>query len=109
MNKSKMFELLEKLRAKSEKTKKQISFLAALLTAGIIFVIWLSVVYPDFNQRQTQETLVINNEPTPVSSFSATFSSGVSAIGEQFSKIKNLLSSFSTAPVYYSATSTIKN
>ena len=91
-----MFDFIEKLRQKPDRTKKQIAFLVSLLLAGIIFVIWLSVIYPDFSQTQAKETAVSKQEPSPLSNFSDTFSSGISAIGDQFNKIKESLSSFST-------------
>ena len=91
-----MFELIEKLRAKPDRTKKQIAFCISLLLAGIIFVIWLTIIYPDFRGKQTKEKTVSSSEPSPFSNFADTFSSGISAIGEQFNKIKESISSFST-------------
>ena len=82
-----MFDFIEKLRAKPDRTKKQIAFAVSLFLAGIIFVIWLSVIYPDFSQKQAKQTEVSKQEPSPISNFSDTFSSGISAIGEQFNKI----------------------
>ena len=102
-----MFNFLEKLRAKPERVKKQMAFLISFLIVGIIFVVWLSVIYPDFRQNQLTEQKVKNFEPNPASSFSATFSSGISAIKEQFNKIKESISSFSTKPAYYSASTTV--
>ena len=49
-----MFDLIEKLRQKPNRTKKLIAFLGALLFVGIIFVIWLSVILPDFEHSQTK-------------------------------------------------------
>ena len=73
---------------------------------AIIFVIWLSVVYPSFSRDQIQEEVASSTSPSPLSAFSDTLLTGFSAIGEQFGKIKETVSSFTTAPAYYSATST---
>jgi hypothetical protein len=97
-----MFNLIEKLRQKSDRTKKQIAFLTAFFIVGVIFVVWLSVIYPDFRQAQSQEARVSSLEPSPLSSFSDSVSSGVSSIKEKFSEIKTSVSSLS-------ATTTIDN
>ncbi len=101
-----MFELIERLRAKSESTKKKIAFLAAFSLAGIIFIIWLSVVYPDWKNNQSKEDSVSKLEPSPISAFEETLSNSFSAIGGEFNKLKASISSFSTSPEYYSTTST---
>ncbi|MCX6701761.1 MAG: hypothetical protein NTX96_01015 [Candidatus Zambryskibacteria bacterium] len=90
-----MFELIEKLRQKPDRTKKQIAFLVAFFLTGIIFVIWLSVVYPDFKQGNLKEEVVSKLEPSPLGTFGETFKTGMSAIGEQFTKLKESISSIS--------------
>lgn len=100
-----MFELIEKLRRKPEYLKKQIAFLTALFIAGIIFTIWLSVIYPDFKKKQEKLNYVSNLEPSPLGTLSETFRNGFSAIGEQFTSLKESVSSITTTkPVYYSTT-----
>lgn len=101
-----MFELIERLRSKSDRTKKQVAFLAALFVAGVIFVIWLSVIYPDFRKRQKKNDEVSKLEPSPLGTLGETFKTGFSAIGEQFTSLKESVSSLTTSPVYYSTTST---
>ena len=103
-----MFDFLENLRQKTEGTKKKIAFFGAFLLAGIIFVVWLSVVYPSFNHDQIPEEVASRTNPSPLSAFSDTLSVGFSAIGDLFSKIKETVSSFTTAPAYYVSTSTNK-
>ena len=102
-----MFDLIEKLRQKPDGTKRRIAFLAAFFLSGFIFVIWLSVVYPDFRQQQSQENKVESLNPSPFSGFFETISGGFSGIGQQLNNIKEAVSSFSTNPAYYSATTTI--
>lgn len=101
-----MFELIERLRAKPERSKKHIAFSVALFISGLVFVVWISILYPDWRQTQENEAKVEALEKSPGGAISETFSSGFSAIGEQFGKIKDALSTFSSEPVYYSATST---
>ena len=99
-----MFELIEKLRQKPDGAKKRIAFFGALSISGIIFVIWLSVIYPNWKLGQSQEEKVANLEPSPISTFASTISSGFSAIKDQFLQIKSVISLFSSNPAYYNAT-----
>ncbi len=92
-----MFNLIEKLRQKPERVKKQIAFLGAFFIAGGIFVVWLSVIYPDFRKSQSQEAAVANLEPSPLSTFADSFFSGISSIREKFGEIKQSVSSLSGA------------
>ena len=101
-----MFEILDKLRRKSDRTKKQIAFFTAFSLAGIIFVVWLSVIYPDFRQTTDKEKKVNNLEPSPISNFNNKFIDGFMGVKDQFSQIKEAISSFSTLPAYYTATTT---
>jgi len=41
-----MFDLIEKLRGKSERTKKLVAVGVAALCAGIIFIFWSLVISP---------------------------------------------------------------
>lgn len=100
-----MFGLIEKLRVKPDRAKKQIAFLIAFLFAGIIFVVWLSAIFPSWRQGQLKEAAASNLEPSPISTFIGTFSSGISAISAEFGQLKDSISSFSTAPAYYNSTS----
>jgi len=101
-----VFDFLEKLRGKSDKQKKQIAFCLALLFAGLIFVVWLSVIFPGLHQNKVEEDKVANLTPSPFSVFMSQISSGISSIGSKVSEIKSSVSSFSTGPVQYIATST---
>ena len=70
-----MFQLIEKLRQKSEGTKKQIAFLIAFTLAGVIFVIWHSVIYPDFRDNQNLAEKAVKTEVSPLSNFNNNISS----------------------------------
>jgi len=105
-----MFDYLDKLRQKPERTKKQVAFFVASFIVGVIFVVWFSIIYPQITVSKHQTAKVPENtEPSPASAFSQTFFAGLSAISEQVSKIQETVSSFSTLPTYYSATTTIND
>lgn len=91
-----MFEFLEKLRQKPDGAKKQIAFLFSFFLVGIIFVVWLSIIYPDFRQDAEIEKTVPKLEPSPLETFKNTFKTGTSAIGEQISKLKGTITEITT-------------
>jgi len=101
-----MFETIEKLREKPESSKKKIAFLTAFFVAGIIFVVWLSVVYPDLKMKNSKEKEVLKTEPSPLSAFEDTLSNGFLGLGEQLKNLKNSALLFSTKPEYFQATVT---
>ncbi len=86
-----MFEFIEKLRQKSEKTKTRIALLTAFSFSGLIFVLWLTVFLPDFTQSQKRENQALANEPSPISTLGSTLSEGFSSLGEQLSDLKKTL------------------
>lgn len=88
-----MFNLIEKLRSKPDGVKNKIAFLTAFAFVGIIFVVWLSVIYPDFIDNSKKEQ--VTDEPSPVSAFATTFFAGLSSIGDKFSEIKESILLFS--------------
>ena len=100
-----MFEIIEKLRRKSDRAKKQIAFLCAFFVAGFIFVMWLGVVYPNFKKQEVLDSKVAKLEPSPWTAFGATLSDGISAIGSEFSRLKSTVSSLSTTTYYKASTS----
>lgn len=102
-----MFQTIEKLRAKPEGSKKKIAFLLAFLFSGIIFVVWLSVIFPDFKNKKLKESEIVNTGPSPISAFSDTLSSAFLSMGEQISNIKGAVSKLTNQEMYYSATSTL--
>ncbi len=100
-----MFKLIENLRAKPERTKKRFAFLVSFLVAGIIFVVWLTIIYPDFMQNQNEVAHVVKPDPSPLSTLGATISNGFGAIGDEYNKMKEAFSASSTE---LSATSTVE-
>ena len=104
-----IFDFLDRIRKQTPRVKKQVAFLVSFSFCGIIFVVWLTVIYPNFRRDQQREAVAQSIEPSPISTFSQTFDTALSAIGEQFSKIKETISTFSTAVEYYSATTSGEN
>ena len=100
-----MFDYIEKLRQKPEHIKKQIAFLISLLFAGIIFIVWLTVIMPGFEQQKQIDDRVAKSEPSPFSTFIGMLSSGTSAMSDQVSKIKELSSSLFGGVEYIATTS----
>ncbi len=98
-----MFEFIEKLRQKSDRTKRQIAFVIALSFSGVIFIVWISVIYPDFMRGQAEAERAVSSEPSPLSTFSGTISVGFSAIGEQIGKAKESIFSITKNISDYSA------
>lgn len=101
-----MFEYIEKLRNRPEKSKKRIAFLGAFSVTAVIIAVWATTLYPDFIDSENRQEAAASKGPSPVGSFLQSFSDGFGAIGEQFANIKNAMSSFSNNAVHYSATTT---
>lgn len=106
-----MFELIEKIRNKPEKTKNRIAFLSSLLFVGVIFVIWLTVLFPDFLGQNAKAEKITSSEPSAFSALFSTISQGFSDMGKNISQIKEVssavMSNFSQGDTtHYFATST---
>jgi hypothetical protein len=97
-----MFEYLEQLRKKPLSVRKRIAFFVALSFAGFIFVIWLSIIFPDFRKNEALQANVLSSEPSPITTLGSQIDDGVSEIGSKISDLKNALSSF-TDPTYIRA------
>ncbi len=101
-----MFELIEKLRKKSDRTKKQVAFLTAFTFASLIFGVWVTIVFPDWRYAQNQEAKADKATPSPTSAISGTFSEGISAIQSQLAQLRQAVDSYSPEPEHYTASST---
>lgn len=99
-----MFNYIEKLRQKSEKEKKRVALLYAFLFAGVIFVIWLSVVYPDFRKEKTVG-VEIEERSGPTGAIKENIISGFNNIKGEFFNMKEVIYNLSREEVYYSSTS----
>ncbi len=101
-----MLNLIERLRDKPDKKKKQIAFLVSFFLAGIIFVVWLTVIFPDFRKKQTEADEISRTEQGPTSSLANIFSVARESIDGQFGKIRDFVSNLSSNETYYVSTST---
>lgn len=86
-----MLQFLENLKQKPESTKKYIAFSVAFFVSGIIFVVWLSVIYPDFRAKQDRKEYVSEIEKSPLTTLKESITTGVSGIKEEISKAKESL------------------
>ena len=100
-----MFKYLEKLREKSESQKKRTAFLFSFLFVGIIFVVWLTAVFPTVLQQKSIDDRVASSGPSPLSTFESVLSQSTSAIGDQVAKLKSIGSVFSGPTDYYTVSS----
>ncbi len=100
-----MFNFLDKIRKKPARVKKQIAFFTAFSFAGIIFVVWLSVIYPDFVDTQEKQSKISSIQANPTDNFTSFFSQGMTGIKDQYQKLKEAMTAFSSGPTYYSASS----
>jgi hypothetical protein len=89
-----MFDYIEKLRGKSERTKKFIAAGGAFLFAGIVLLFWIFSVMPNFAQQQEVAARVQSASPSPFGTLSQIFSQGTSGIGGEISKLKSVGSGF---------------
>ena len=95
-----MFDLIEKLREKPESSKKKIAFLTSFTLAGLIFVVWLSVIYPDFSFSEKQRQTANANDTGMFSSFITNMKDGISGIKSQIDSVKETISSIATSTHY---------
>ncbi len=91
-----MFQLIEKLRQKPERTKKRIAFLASFSFSILILGVWFSVIYPDFKFKEKQKQSASVNQASPASSFFGNILEGFSGVKKQLGDVKNLVGSIST-------------
>jgi hypothetical protein len=103
-----MFDYIEKLRAKPEGAKRRFAFLAAFFVAGILFVVWLSVLFPDWREAQSEQG---GSEATitPTSAMGSTFAQGFAAIKDSLESMKESISAFKGLSATSSASSSAEN
>ncbi len=100
-----MFDFIEKLRQKPPGAKKKIAFLMAFSFTALIFIIWLSIVYPAVWRDHLQEEKVANLEPGPLDKISDLFGDAFSEINDNISEAKSVISSISSSTEYYGTAS----
>lgn len=103
-----MFDYIEKLRQKPYSTKKQIAFLVSFSFVSVIFIIWVTAVYPSFG-KENIDNPDVSEKFSPFSTFNSVLSQSMGAIGDQISKISGVVASLSSSTQDYiisSSTST---
>ncbi|MEQ1499993.1 MAG: hypothetical protein ABL917_01310 [Parcubacteria group bacterium] len=101
-----MLDTIEKLRQKPDRKKKQIAFFFSFLLSGLVFVVWLTIIYPDFMNKQSRDVEVSKMEPTPIEGLVNIVSGASTNIGDQLNRIKGVVNSYSSNETYYVASST---
>jgi hypothetical protein len=101
-----MFDYIEKLRGKSERTKKLVAAGVAFFCAAIIFAFWIFSVMPNFAQQQQISARVQSYAPSPVSAFGQILSQGAAGIGGEISKLKSAGSFLSGMEIINNTTTT---
>ncbi|KND47772.1 MAG: hypothetical protein AB201_02460 [Parcubacteria bacterium C7867-006] len=97
-----MFDFIERLRQKSESSKKKIAFLTSFVLVGTIFAVWLSVIYPDFRFREKQKQTAASVEASPTTSFFENIKEGIFGIKNQINNLKESVYSIGTSTYYVS-------
>ena len=89
-----MFEYLEKLRSKPIRAKKRIAFFASLFLAIIILSVWITVIYPDFKEKNDKIDNAISSSTSPFAHFKEVF---LDTFSEARDKIKDTKDSMKSA------------
>lgn len=101
-----MFHLLEQLRQKPVGTRKRVAFLCTFAVVGLIFVLWAATIVPGLVNDQEQIKKTAEYAPTPASTFGESMKVGLSKIGEQIGDLKTAVTTFTTEPIHYTASTT---
>ena len=103
-----MFDYIEKLRGKSERTKKLVAAGMAFACAGLILIFWIFSVFPQSIQEKQISDRVQSASPSPFVTFTQIISQGTSGIGGELSKLKSAGSGFfGGTEIINSATTTL--
>lgn len=102
-----MFKYLDNLRKKPDSYKKKFSILVSLLVVGLIFVVWLSVIYPDVRDMGKKKA-ELRKDPTPANAFLSNMWDGFRSLGENFGNLNKTVSDLgnSIENSYYLASTT---
>lgn len=106
-----MFKYLDYLRKKPDIYKKTFAVMTSFFVVGVMFVIWLSVIYPDIKNVGQKKAKIEENNPTAISAFMANVFEGFSSIGESFGELTNSMDDINNLleTTYYNSSTTIEN
>ncbi len=99
-----MFEYLDKVRKKDEKTKKWIAFLAALLFSVVIFIIWITISLPQIENEKRIRDAEASTTKSPLTNFLDVLSNGIVEVQKNVTEIKSAINQISTSTAYYVST-----
>lgn len=102
-----MFKYLDNLRKKPDYYKKRFSILVSFLVVSLIFVVWLSVIYPDV-KNITKKKAEIRKDPTPTNAILGNIFEGFRSLGDSFKGLNAVVSELGNdiENSYYLASST---
>jgi predicted PurR-regulated permease PerM len=103
-----MFNWLENMRNKSSGTQRLWAFGISLFIVGIIFVIWLAVIFPNFlhNQDMVAKNNQVQQYVTPSQNIWGTIGSLWSGVTSQYNNLQQSMKSINlNNTVQYQATS----
>jgi hypothetical protein len=103
-----MFDLIERLRQKPEKTKKRIAFSVAFSFSLTILIVWFTVLYPDFNNDKSGEVANVSSSG-PVENIGDIFRAGFAKVGEAISEVKSTMSDIASTTSTYYGTSSVQS
>lgn len=89
-----MFDLLDKIRAKPERTRRAVLHSTMVVFGLLIALIWAGTIDDRFQDEQQQ---VVYEENTPVGTISQAFSGLSSEVGESFGTAASAIGAFGQA------------
>lgn len=104
-----MFDLIEKLRQKSDKSKNKIAFLTSFTFSGLIFVVWLTIIYPDLKFIEKQKQTATASESSLSGSFIENMKEGFLGLKKEINDLKSVVDNVGTSTYYVSNNSSTVN
>lgn len=98
-----MFEYIERLRRKSDKEKRRIAFFTATLFSLVIFIVWMTVVLPNFKKSNNKIDNVASVSASPTEGFMDAVSNFIGQVKNGIEGLNFEIKSVSTSTQYYKA------
>lgn len=94
-----MYEYIEKVRNKHERTKKRIAFVIALSFSLVILFIWITVTLPDIGNENKIDA--VSTTKSPVTNFIDVISKSASELQKNVSEVKQVVGQMSSTTIHY--------
>lgn len=106
-----MFKYLDYLRKKPDIYKKTFAIMVSFFVVGVMFVVWLSVIYPDIKNIGQKKAKIKENNPTAISAFMANVFEGFGSIQESFGELTGSMDDINNLleTTYYNSSTTTEN